>query len=192
MDEPYRRPGAKIIRRNPRRGLYMAVAAALLAILAFAVFKRESSKQHPLRDTERTELCSLLPPPPAALAVLRQAPQPDAAHAATCEYFGADDKVALRVTLGSTKQLGDDGGLGLEPEFKRRLQKARAQYGNGGELPGDWDRGGNWHVGTRQSLLYLDQGVLVQFESDRLDAQALAAWAATVAKQLREVPASAR
>jgi hypothetical protein len=192
MDEPLRKSGAKITVHDPRRGLYLALAAGVLAIIAFAVFQRESGKQHPLHDTERTELCSLLPAPPVALAVQRQAPQPGAARAATCEYFGVDGQVALRISLGSTRQLGDNGGLGLEPEFKRRLQSARGRYGNGGELPGDWERGGNWHVGPRQSLVFLDEGVLVQLESERLDAAALAEHAAAVAKALRAVPDSAR
>jgi hypothetical protein len=192
MDEPLRRSSAKITVHNPRRGLYFAIAAGLLALLAFAVFTRETSKQHPLRDTVRTDLCPLLPAPPVGLAVQRSEPQPNATNRATCEYWGAEKTVVLRVTLGSTKQLGDNGGLGLEPEFKRRLQAARAQYGAGGEIPGDWDKGGAWHVGPRQSLIFLDQGVLVQLESDRLDAPALAEYAAAAAKALRDVPASAR
>jgi hypothetical protein len=188
--EPQRKVLARHLRVGKVRPWYLRwpMALIVLAVVAGAMYLKQSAEEHPLRDTERTELCSFLPAPPASLGIRRQAPQPGAAHAATCEYFGADGKVGLRVTLRSTRQLAVDRGTRPGNVVAQRLKEVRGLYGNGGPVEGTWQSGGGWRVGFRQSLLFEDEGVLVLLESERLDAKALAAHANAVAKALRNPP----
>ena len=188
--EPQRKMHARLTRVHKVRPWYLRWTMLLIpaAIVGYAMFQRESAREHPLRDTVRTELCSLLPAPPVSIASKRQAPQPGATRSATCEYFGADDKLALRITLTSTRQLSSDGSSRPADEFAHRLSRARAQYGRSAPVEGAWEMAGAWHVGYRQSLLFVDEGVMVQLESERLDAKALAAHAGTVAAALRHPP----
>jgi hypothetical protein len=188
--EPQRKVLARHLRVSKVRPWYLRAPMLLipLAAIAGAVYLRKSAQEHPLRDTERTELCSIIPPPPASLASRREAPQAGVARAATCEYFGLDDKLLLRVTFRSTRQLAVERGTRPADVVARRLKEVRGLYGNGGPVEGEWRNGGSWRVGFRQSLLFEDEGVMVLLESERLDAKALAAHANAVAKALRKPP----
>ena len=188
--EQQRKVHARHLRVAKVRPWYLSwpMALIVLAVVAGAMYVKQSAKEHPLRDTERTELCSFLPEPPASLAARRKQPQPGATQAATCEYFGVDGKLVLRVTLRSTRQLAVDRGTRPADFVAGRLKEVRGLYGNGGAVEGEWRAGGAWRVGFRQSLLFEDEGVMVLLESERLDPKALAAHANAVAKVLRNPP----
>ena len=106
---------------------------------------------------------------------------------ATCHYKDERGEPVLAVSLSSTRQLSQGGAANTEKIFDTWMKEVRASYGAGVDLAGEWRHGGAWKAGEKQSLIFEDGGVLVLLESQRLDAQALAAHARLVQQALRQV-----
>lgn len=159
----------------------------LLAILLAAPLLRHGAGSHPLSASLRSDLCPLLPNPPAPLSLSSVRIGAANAGAASCEFLDAGGQTALIVSLTSTRQASMQVPVRTDRMYEVWVKEVAASTGNPvNELAGEWAMGSAYRDGGRQLVLVEDGGVLLYLDTRVLDANALAAYAREVAAALRK------
>jgi hypothetical protein len=159
----------------------------LLAILLAAPLLRHGAGSHPLSASLRSDLCPLLPDPPAPLSRSSVRVGAVNAGAASCEFLDAGGQTGLIVSLTSTRQASLQSPARTDRIYEVWVKEVAASTGNPvSELAGDWAMGSAYRDGDRQLVLAEDGGVLLYLDSRALDAATLAAYARAVAISLRK------
>ena len=167
----------------------LVLLGLLLILVAVPLLRHGRGMGHPLAGSQRTDLCPLLPRPPAMLVGATHAPQPGELHAATCEFRTADGQAALRASLSSTRQLSAGGPVRTDKFFDTWEKESAASTGTPmRDLPGVGNMAFAYRDGQRNLVVVEDHGVMLVFESRLLEAPALEAWAQAATLAIRASP----
>ena len=163
----------------------------LLAVLLVAPLLRHAGASHPLSANLRTDLCPLIPDPPAPLSKAATRPVGPNAGAAICEFLVDDQQYALNVTMISTRQASSPEPVTTRRLFDNWVKEAAASSGSEMiDFPGDWAQGKRYRDRQRHIVLIEDNGIMLSLDTRVLDGDQLADYARAVVRALRAAPTS--
>jgi hypothetical protein len=160
---------------------------ALLSVLLLAPVWRNRDIDHPLSAAQGLDLCPLLPVPPAPFDVAGRRGPATIAEGSICTLKLPDGAGFLRVSLVSTRDASSGGGAQrtrkvFDTWLKEVIVSGASEVR---EQPGAWAMASSYRLGNDHQMLVEDHGVMLVLVSNRLDADALSAYARAVQTALR-------